>query len=302
MSFVVGNAPSLILVRRPRSRPLNWHRSMGSGRAEAACAGSLPRVSSVLLPHHHDPHPHPRQLVPVRLHQHPSYYCCHRIAWNRFPTPLCLSKMLFLSKFLCGSRVSKNGQMDKTPNTDFDFFGMVALASFRPREYDPDLIRLEEVLGPASSSEPDSGIARFLPLGSLGGSLMINAAGVGGKVARRALQRPKVHIRQGHRAYKQGLTSCCFVWMRTLERSPYSYPCSTHAPTNTVRRSRWRRQSSYSLTSISCAHTHLLLGCLLWRRILLVFGCLDARARTTSAFGSVYVRRRRCGLWMRNGT
>lgn len=63
--------------------------------------------------------------------------------------------------------------------TNLAFFGICC--AFERREYE-----LDEPLGflddgaADSSSDMDSGAARFFPLGSRVGSLMINAAGVGG--------------------------------------------------------------------------------------------------------------------------
>lgn len=65
--------------------------------------------------------------------------------------------------------------------TNLDFFGICAVSFFERSEYvlDEPLSFLLFVAAD-SSSEMDSGAARFFPLGSRLGSLMINAAGVGG--------------------------------------------------------------------------------------------------------------------------
>lgn len=69
--------------------------------------------------------------------------------------------------------------------TYFDFFGMSATVTWASvlerREYAlVVLVRLEEfAAGAASSSEIDSGSARFLPLGSFTGSLMVTPAAIG---------------------------------------------------------------------------------------------------------------------------
>lgn len=73
--------------------------------------------------------------------------------------------------------------------TNLVFFGICDWVSFfERREYELDEpLSFLELGVEDSSSETESGIARFLPLGSRVGSLMINAAGIGGCVALRVL-------------------------------------------------------------------------------------------------------------------